>query len=109
VVRPPADPGVSGLTAEQMQAASLAFAPGKTEVIGHFTGCVRRQSDAALEERVRELLRRRPCTVDEMAVSLAISADELGKACRVLQQRGILAASRFAGQDYFCLAVRPVS
>jgi wyosine [tRNA(Phe)-imidazoG37] synthetase (radical SAM superfamily) len=109
VVRPPADPGVSGLSAEQMQAASLVFPLGRTEVIGHFTGCARRQREAALEERVRELLRRRPCTVEEMAVSLAISADEVGKACRVLQQRGILAASRFADQDYFCLAARQVS
>jgi wyosine [tRNA(Phe)-imidazoG37] synthetase (radical SAM superfamily) len=109
VVRPPADPGVSGLSAEQMQAASLVFPRGRTEVIGHFTGCARRQREAALEERVLELLRRRPCTVEEMSASLAASADEVEEACRVLQQRGILTASRYADQDYFCLAAPQVS
>lgn len=77
VVRPPAVSGFSGLNREEMQKASTLFPKEKVRIIGQFqtAGCTAK--DSALEERVLELVRRRPCTVAEMAACLGVEMEQL--------------------------------
>jgi wyosine [tRNA(Phe)-imidazoG37] synthetase (radical SAM superfamily) len=103
VVRPPADGGVCALTPQRMSAARLVFPAGKTEVIGRFAGAATSQKDVALAERIQELVRRRPCTLDEMAASLAVSSEEVASTAQFLRLQGILAVSRFANREYYRL------
>jgi wyosine [tRNA(Phe)-imidazoG37] synthetase (radical SAM superfamily) len=103
VVRPPADGGVCALSPQRMSAARLVFPADRTEVIGRFVGSATSQKDVALADRIQELVRRRPCTVDEMAASLAVSSKELASTAQCLRQRGVLAVSRFADREYYRL------
>lgn len=102
VVRPPAYRGVKGLSHEAMKAASAFFPPGRTEIIGEFRGSHSYTRDRALHHRIMELVRRRPCTVLEMANSLGVSMEEIrGTLCR-LQSEEKLFCYLFDGKEYVC-------
>ena len=77
VVRPPARPGVRGLTRERMEEVRAYFPAEKTTIVGAFQGSCAIRHDEEAARRVLEMVLRRPCTADEMAASLGVSPDEL--------------------------------
>lgn len=102
VVRPPADPGAAGLSAAEMAKVSAFFPNERIRIIGCFQGAGRGGHDLAVGERVLELIRRRPCTAAEMAVSLAVSAEELEKALDGLLRENRLVRRFFNDMEYLC-------
>ena len=101
VVRPPAYPGVRGLTREAMEAAAALFPPACTKIIGHFSAPAAVAAEASLETRVVEMVGRRPCTAGEMAVSLGVSAGELDAALARLEASGAARRVLFDGREYW--------
>ena len=102
VARPPADPYVRGLSDEEMQEALKHFPSGRTQIIGKFTSsCDRSVECLGLDHRVLEMLKRRPCTPPEMAVSLGVPLQELNTALDELARQGRLTPYRFEGREFF--------
>jgi wyosine [tRNA(Phe)-imidazoG37] synthetase (radical SAM superfamily) len=100
VVRPPAYRGVRGLSREQMNVASSFFPADRTEIIGEFHGSHSFTRDRALHHRIMDLISRRPCTVPEMAASLAVSVEELRGTISRLQAEEKLSCYLFDGKEY---------
>jgi wyosine [tRNA(Phe)-imidazoG37] synthetase (radical SAM superfamily) len=109
VVRPPAYSGVGGCNLDQMHAAARLFPQGRTEVIGSFAASAEEEHGQRLPDRITELLRRRPCTSEEMAASLAVSREAVENELHRLEQHGILKASVFDGHRFYRLAERQPS
>ncbi len=100
VARPPSDPLARALSPERMEYALDFFPKCKTRIIGRFGAAGIAESDACLAERVVELVRRRPCTLPEMAASLRVSPETLGKALGDLEKERKLIRSFFNGEEY---------
>lgn len=103
VVRPPACPGIRGLSPLQMRMAAQQFSQGRTEIIGKFAGHAEQRQGSDLTSRVCDLLRRRPCTAEEMVESLAVSREALENELLQLEREGIVRITVFAGCRFFQL------
>jgi wyosine [tRNA(Phe)-imidazoG37] synthetase (radical SAM superfamily) len=106
VARPPAFPGVAGLTEEAMQAACSYFPPSRTRVIGSYRARSESQPEAHLEQRILELVERRPCTLLEMADSLGVSATDVQLALKSLMKSNALKTYRLGSDDFYVTEVR---
>jgi wyosine [tRNA(Phe)-imidazoG37] synthetase (radical SAM superfamily) len=104
VVRPPADPEVRGLSGEAMEGILQYFPAGRTQIIGKFTGPCGGTESRDLKHRVLELLKRRPCTLPEMAVSLGVPKEVLDDTLTELTRQGHLSRYRFDGKDFYKFA-----
>jgi wyosine [tRNA(Phe)-imidazoG37] synthetase (radical SAM superfamily) len=104
VVRPPACSGVLGLSRQQMQVAAGWFSPERTEIIGEFRSHAHGEPGSDLATRILELLRRRPCTSEQMGESLAVSHEALEKRLAKLEREGAVRVDVFAGRRFFRLA-----
>jgi wyosine [tRNA(Phe)-imidazoG37] synthetase (radical SAM superfamily) len=103
VVRPPADPDSRGLSAPAMEAVRQFFPAGSTEIIGRFKGFRGIERDLKTDQRVLDMVRRRPCTVAEMAASLGVSPDDLQRTLAGLFEREEIARHVFDGLEYLCI------
>ncbi|MGV8074857.1 MAG: radical SAM protein [Syntrophobacteraceae bacterium] len=103
VVRPPAYPDISGLSAEEMERASSFFPADKTQIIGKFQGSCSPGEKKDLDRRVVELVRRRPCTVAEMAASLGVAVDDINGILGDLERKKYLVRYAFNGLEYMRL------
>ncbi len=103
VVRPPACSDVLGLSRQQMQTAAGWFSPERTEIIGDFCSRAHGEPGSDLATRIIELLRRRPCTSEEMRDSLAVSHEVLEKGLVELEREGTVRVDVFAGCRFFRL------
>lgn len=106
VVRPPADPRFLGLSIEEMEKASAFFPPKRTQIIGQFKAAACAAKDLALDERVLELVRRRPCTAVEMAGCLGVEVEQLKTSLSRLLEENRLARYVFTDREYLCEGVR---
>jgi wyosine [tRNA(Phe)-imidazoG37] synthetase (radical SAM superfamily) len=103
VVRPPAEPGSRGLSPPEMEAASRIFPAGSTEIIGRFRGFRGIERDSNIDRRLLEMVRRRPCTIEEMASSLGVPLDHLEQAITELIEKELIARHIFEGLEYVCM------
>lgn len=101
VVRPPAESGVCGLSVSRMEEAAKYFPREKTSIIGHFRSSAVISTESGLAERIAEMVQRRPCTVDEMAISLSVSGEDLLRSVTELVRSGRLERSLFGNKEYF--------
>lgn len=102
VVRPPADHGVEGLSPEAMHRASSFFPPDITRIIGVFHRTGGRKSDAALAGRIMDMVRRRPCTVDEMAASLGVTEEEARFTLCKLEESNRIVRYSLQDKEFIC-------
>jgi wyosine [tRNA(Phe)-imidazoG37] synthetase (radical SAM superfamily) len=103
VVRPPADPDSRGLSAAEMEAVRGSFPADKTEIIGRFKGFRGIERDLNIDRRVLDMVRRRPCTVEEMAASLGVPLDELKQTITELIEKEHITRQIFEGLEYVCM------
>jgi len=103
VVRPPADPGSRGLSAAEMEAVRESFPADTTEIIGRFKGLRGIERDFNIDQRVLDMVRRRPCTVEEMAASLGVPLNDLQRTLTDLLEREQIARYVFDGLEYLCM------
>ncbi len=79
------------------------FPPERTEIIGRFKGFRGLERDLNTDRRVMDMVRRRPCTVEEMAASLGVQLEDLQRTLADLIAKEEIARSVFDGLEYLCL------
>lgn len=98
--RPPAEEGFQPLSSEQLEELARRFGP-KAEVISssllHNRAYVRTQG----KSMVVELLKRRPCTLDELSLALQMHKTELAKILEALRDEGVVSSREFNNQRYY--------
>ncbi|MGA7875166.1 MAG: radical SAM protein [Desulfoferrobacter sp.] len=102
VVRPPAESTVSGLTDERMKSVLKFFPEHRTHIVGHYDGCSQAGQDSDLAVRIVEMVKRRPCTVSEMAASLGVELKGLAAAVVGLEKRNLVVRCFFNDVEYVC-------
>lgn len=91
VVRPPVEMNVNALSTEELQEIKRKFDDDiPVEIIADFSIKNKTFSKTMLESDILNLLKRRPCKLDEMAVSLAINKNELLKYLTHLQNNKVI-------------------
>jgi wyosine [tRNA(Phe)-imidazoG37] synthetase (radical SAM superfamily) len=98
VVRPPAWP-VSGVPRSRMERLARLFKP-TAEVIGDLeaSACAERNAENA---EIVSMLKRRPCTVEDIAVGLGIRKLEAMKAARRLESEGRIRRKKQGKRIYY--------
>lgn len=102
VVRPPSEPGTAGLSPEAMQRAARFFPEGISRIIGRYQGGAVMQPEANLPARMLSLVKRRPCTMDEMILSLGVSPEEAAQALKKLEDSRRVGRYALHGREYIC-------
>ncbi|UCF16405.1 MAG: radical SAM protein [Phycisphaerales bacterium] len=113
-VRPTADPSVVRLRAEELHEIAAQLGPG-CEVVAGFSRAANELIGAANEEdelghhclfcnkrqTLLSMLKRRPCSLDDISASLSMSRIEVAKYVADLQDRGLIQAEDKGGQIFF--------
>ncbi len=102
VVRPPADHMAESLSPEAMCRASTFFPHGITRIIGAFHGSSGEKSDESLARRIMGMVRRRPCTLDEMAASLGVTLEEARFTLRKLEESNRIVRYSVQDREFIC-------
>jgi len=100
VVRPPADPKVRGLSEQELKSVLPFFPANKTRIVGSYCGSALIKHDSDLAGRAMEVVRRRPCTILEMAASLGVESEELRTVLADLETKNLLVRRSFNGLEY---------
>jgi len=100
VTRPPADAFAEAVAPEAMARLAALFTP-PAEVIADYRG-VHGQSDfAAGREEILNMLRRRPCSVEDVAHGLGLHINEVIKHVEELNAQGLVEPSLSGGILYY--------
>jgi len=100
VVRPPAEPDAAGLSQSKMIELVSRFGPN-AEVIADFTKAFERADMASGLQDVLALLKRRPCSTEDIANGMGMHRDEVIKYIKRLMNQGIIQATRTNDNDYY--------
>ncbi len=106
VARPPAFPGVAGLSPEAMEEARAYFPGSRTRIIGRYRGGGGSRPEEHLEQRILELVGRRPCTMVEMSHSLSVPMLQMEQTVQSLLKSHRLETYPHGGALYYCSAMR---
>ena len=98
--RPPAEEAAVGVPRERMEHLAGLFGP-RAEVIAEFRGTATGAGSAAGREEVLALLRRRPCSVQDVAAGLGMQPNEAIKYIDALDGTGLLKRARRGGKLYY--------
>lgn len=101
-VRPPAEDCATAVPREQLTELARMFEP-PAEVIAEYHPGSRTTTADASQPAILELLRRRPCTGDDLAGGLALRPLELTKHLAVLEAAGLVVRQRHGGLVYYQL------
>ena len=110
-VRPTADPNVAKLSAEKLHDIALRLGPG-CEVVADFSfardGQVTQAGEQGVHfgvarerETVLSMLKRRPCSLEDISAGLSMSSSEAEKYVAQLQDAGLVEAERKGGRVFF--------
>jgi len=100
VTRPPAEDFAEPVTQNQLQTITEKLYE-KAEVIADFSGVHKQQDFSARREDVLALLKRRPCSVEDIAVGLGIHRNEVVKYIEELSSEGKIEAKAQNQQLYY--------
>jgi wyosine [tRNA(Phe)-imidazoG37] synthetase (radical SAM superfamily) len=99
VTRPPADPSARPATREELEAVLPLFGD-KAEIIADWRGASASGARARKEE-VLGLVRRHPCTADDVAAGLGIPCEEARRLAEGLREEGLLETESLSGREYY--------
>lgn len=100
VTRPPAEDFAVGVSPERMAGFARMFDP-PAEVIADFRHVHEQEGVVASREEILDMLRRRPCSVEDVASGLGMHANEVIKHIDRLAAAGLIAKSRVGGTVYY--------
>ncbi|MCD4826093.1 MAG: radical SAM protein [Phycisphaerae bacterium] len=98
--RPPAEDYAVTVERQRLEELAAMFSP-PAEVIADFRGVHQRREFAAGRESVLELLRRRPCSIDDIAGGLGMHRNEIVKYIEELSALKAIEHSSVAGKLYY--------
>ena len=99
-VRPTADADARAVTPDELEALARQMGP-RAEVIADFHRASDEQAFAAKREDVLDMLRRRPCTVADIAAGLGIHRNEVLKHVGKLSRDGHIRLIERDGRQYY--------
>ena len=100
VTRPPAEDFAIGISPERLTELATMFDP-PAEVIADFRGVHGQAEFAASQEDILDLLRRRPCSMDDIANGLGMHRNEVTKHVEHLSTEGLLLQTQTEGRLYY--------
>jgi wyosine [tRNA(Phe)-imidazoG37] synthetase (radical SAM superfamily) len=102
VIRPPAEDYAQALTREELERIALLFNP-KAEVIAEFEAKTKHIAGEHLEKNlIADMLNRRPCTLKDIAASLAYDEKEIEAAVAGMVKTGeVEARDESSGRYYY--------
>ena len=100
VTRPPAECFAAGVDRTCLEEIASLFTP-PAEVIADFRGVHSTAEFTATRDTVLELLRRRPCTIEDIALGLGIHRNEAAKYVEDLLDRRLIEQVRMNGKTCF--------
>jgi wyosine [tRNA(Phe)-imidazoG37] synthetase (radical SAM superfamily) len=100
VTRPPAESFAIGISRQRLAELAGMFHP-PAEVIADFRGVQGRAEFAASREDILDLLRRRPCSTEDIADGLGMHGNEVVKHVEHLSAEGRLRETRTGGRLYY--------
>jgi len=106
VTRPPAEKYAVGVSPQRLAELASIFHP-RAEIIADFRGVHRRAEFVAGREEILQMLRRRPCSIDDIADGLDMHRNEIVKHIEELNAENLLEESLTAEKLYYKVAKRP--
>jgi len=106
VTRPPAEKHAVGVSSARLAELASTFHP-RAEIIADFRGIHRQAEFAAGREEILQMLRRRPCSVDDIADGLGMHRNEVVKYIEELNAEDLLEESLTAERLYYKVANEP--
>ena len=100
VTRPPAEHSVAGVSREALMSLASLFTP-TAEVIADYHGVHAQPEFTASRDGIIEMLRRRPCSIDDIAEGLQMHRNEVVKYIEELTANGHLEAVEVAGKRHY--------
>ena len=100
VSRPPAETSAAAVSCERLQDFSGRFRP-RAEVIGEFTKPSAERTAPGRRDEVLALLRRRPCTLTNIANGLALHPNEVSKYVEALIREGLVFQTTRGDDRYY--------
>jgi wyosine [tRNA(Phe)-imidazoG37] synthetase (radical SAM superfamily) len=104
-VRPPADPNIKPLGAHRMAELARILGPN-AEVAARFSS-LETADYRVNEDRLLDILKRRPCTAEQLAEGFNMHTTEVSKYLGDLLQKGILSEEERDGMSYFTVRRDP--
>ncbi len=103
VTRPPAENYAAAVPREQMEKIAATFSP-PAEVIAEFRSAAEKEVGQAGRDEVFQLLKRRPCSIDDIVGGLTMHRNEVLKHVEHLCADGLLEESRVGEKLYYKVA-----
>ena len=100
VTRPPAESSAMALTKQEMEALAPLFGD-KTEIIADFRGPQTAKDSPARPSDVLDVLRRRPCTVEDIADGMGLPREEVLEHIKALESQHLIDTDRRATGTYY--------
>jgi wyosine [tRNA(Phe)-imidazoG37] synthetase (radical SAM superfamily) len=100
VVRPPAEPFATPVPRDLLDGFAAAFGD-RAEVIGESRSFPADAHPQAALEQVIELLRRRPCTLRDVAVGLGLTQERTATHMKRLTGQGLVSTENLGGQLFY--------
>jgi wyosine [tRNA(Phe)-imidazoG37] synthetase (radical SAM superfamily) len=100
VTRPPAENYAVGVSPERLRELAPIFGP-RAEVIADFRGVYRLAEFAVDGREILDMLRRRPCTIDDIANGLGMHRNEVVKYVEHLSNEGLLLQTQTEGRLHY--------
>ncbi|HDL77231.1 MAG TPA: radical SAM protein [Lentisphaerae bacterium] len=98
-VRPAADRGIGRMSLDAMRNLARLF-QSPTEVIGEYTG-EEPVGTSATRDRILDMLKRRPCTAEDLARVFGLHPNEVSKHLAKLSWQRKIAATEVGGRKYY--------
>jgi len=105
VARPPAEDRAIAVPRARLEEIAATFCP-PAEVIAEFHGAHALEGGEGTREEVLELLRRRPCSIDDIVGGLGMHRNEVLKSVEHLRTEGSVEQSRVGDMFYYRAAQR---
>ena len=103
-VRPPAEDFVAPLPMERLAALCDLFQPPAEVIVAHeFHEGIEIQAN---QEKIIEMLQRRPCTAEEIAGAFSLHLNEVNKYLGALTQEGRICTEKASGSVYYLATIK---
>ena len=99
-VRPTAEPGIEKLSAEKLKNIAQKFGEN-CEIVADFSPCLLGKHTQTKAEHLLSMLKRRPCSLNDICNGLGINRNEALKYIAKLQSSGLLTSSQKDGTTFF--------
>ncbi|GAI10415.1 unnamed protein product, partial [marine sediment metagenome] len=100
VLRPPAEEEVFALSQKELRSIQKQL-PGKVEVVRKFKKVLKGEHIEKLETDIKNLLKRRPCTLSDISSALRVNPKEVMKNLTILEGRTEIRAELHNKKRYY--------